>query len=69
MLRGNKIGDAGAASIGGALAYVPLSLFELIFIHKDISLAPPDVFGLILGYYQDAFVFIGLQCQFDVDHT
>ena len=43
----NQIGDAGAASIGGALAYVTLSSCEWTFLQKDISLAPPDFFGLI----------------------
>jgi hypothetical protein len=33
-LNGNTIGDAGAASIGGALAYVLLSDFGLTFINK-----------------------------------
>jgi hypothetical protein len=35
-----QLGDAGAASIGGALAYVTLSKYKY--------LAPPDFFGLII---------------------
>ena len=42
FLGNNPIGDAGAASIGDALAYVTLSPFSWTFIQKDISLTPPD---------------------------
>ena len=42
VLESNKIGDAGAASIGVALAYVMHLPVEWAFIPKDISLAPPD---------------------------
>ncbi len=41
-LSGNKVGDAGAASIGGALTYVILLPFERTFIH-NISLARINV--------------------------
>jgi hypothetical protein len=35
-LRDNQIGDAGAVSIGGALAYITFSSFEWTFLHKDV---------------------------------
>jgi hypothetical protein len=52
-LERNQIGDAGATSIGGALAYVQTSIpkcsvFE--FIHFVCNLVtPPDFFGLIMA--------------------
>jgi hypothetical protein len=44
-LSSNKIGVAGAASIGGALAYVTVTPCECNFLQKDISFAPPIFFG------------------------
>ncbi len=50
----NHIGDAGAASISGALACVTLSRVVCIFVHEGISLAPPYVFRI--DNYQGFFV-------------
>jgi hypothetical protein len=73
-LSSNKIRDGGVASIGDALAYVQSrhlkNRFEFIDFVFNFG-TPPDLsfFGLIRGHYQDVYLFIDLQLQFDVDHT
>ncbi len=61
----NQIGDAGAGSIGGALAYVKsrhpiLSYFDLSFFFHTFSAHNPILFGLTIGHYQGVFLFV---CQ------
>jgi hypothetical protein len=69
-LGGNQIGDAGAASIGGALAYVlsrqpTFSVFEFIrFVCCQGTLA--DLFGLRMGHYQGFFFSSKNKFAFDV---
>jgi hypothetical protein len=53
----NQIGDAGAASIGGALAYVTPSPFQLTFFHKEtFFFGATRIFWIDKGHYQVVFV-------------
>ena len=45
----NQIGDAGAASMGDALAYVTIYLVNELSCTKTFLLAPPNFFGLIMA--------------------